>query len=850
MSIMETRACPRKAFLHSHVSPGIIKASALRKIAKEIILTVGPNINEADLNKAVEAAFAASTSKMFGFEKESECMRMKVLLWRYLQFEKTQKSSKILAQDFINKVKVLGKECDVTAHRLIDRGSAVECIRYIYKAPDMNYNGRSSSAKPENNPDLLALQRCGEAELKKLGVDKPVFGSFYYIKSKKDRSRALAPNFEASLGDNIINHHFTMEEENNLATFYKDIKEDATKMACDERECADCIFNDLCHLEFDKRSLAEMPTVEETPLDSIHMTKAQTKFVLFEDGQCRVNAVAGSGKTTIVTLRTLRLIEEGCRPDQILMITFTDKAKAEMQTRLRRYAKGTALKDANIDTSKIVVETFNSFGQNLLDKYYDKLGFTSAPALVDEVVKKDIIVSLLETHRTLPLDYRNPFLDMRNATGAVIQIAHIIDAMKANHVETPAEAEEILGGGLQDRAAELLSIYQAYNAKLVENNMIDYEDQLRLILKLEPYGVFADLPYQHIVVDEFQDSDPNQINLIMEMAKADKNLKSIVVVGDELQAIYGFRNANPENLVNFGEYFPGMIDIPMEDNFRSQSPIIALANKIVDKEARIAKIIRANRKEKGLDPVIMQIEKEDDEHDLYLRQVQKLLKNGTPPKDIAILCRSKKELLRLQKRLDDAGVPTVLRVPEIIADAPYVKTIIGLASFLLDHKNLLDFALYRKSLGQDPFDSVALEKDAEELAAKYDALETDGERILFFTGMIEDAKGDYIAKDFADKLMSKGFHTSKQILEFCVKYKTYGIKETISTAREDVDAVTLITVHSAKGLEWPVVLLSLRTFRPVNDEEHRLLYVAITRAKEKLLVTYTKKQSLLVSLLN
>lgn len=203
----------------------------------------------------------------------------------------------------------------------------------------------------------------------------------------------------------------------------------------------------------------------------------------------------------------------------------------------------------------------------------------------------------------------------------------------------------------------------------------------------------------------------------------------------------------------------------------------------------------------------------------------------------------------MQKALDDRGVPTILRVPEIVADAPYVKAIIALASFLLDHDNLVDLALYRKSFGLDPFDVPALQAEAKELGEKYDGLETEEERILFFTELIKDAREDYVAESFAADVLQKGFHTAKQILEYCVKYRDYGVRETKSTAREDVDAVTLITVHSAKGLEWPVVLLSLRKFRPASEEEHRLLYVAVTRAKEKLLITHTEKQTTLTALL-
>lgn len=852
MAIAEAKTCPRKAFLHNKVPSGVIKASVLRKIMRDVLLSTDFSVKIPALEKRVDDAFeaAAAAGKMFDFERDSECARMKQLLRRYIAFEGIQENNTILAQDFANTVTVLKKSHQITAHRLIDRGEALECIQYIYKAPQLRYNASKQEFKVSLNPDLLALQLCGEAEAAKLGIKKPVYGAFYYLKSSKDRSSAPAPFFEDAKGANIINYHFVHSDITLIEQLYEGVKEEAGTCAEDARNCYDCLFKDLCHTEFNKRKQTDMPVVEETPLNDIRLTRAQQKFVGFDHGECRVNAVAGSGKTASVTLRTLRLLEDGCAPEDILMVTFTEKGAEEMRSRLRRYAKGAAYDGLDLDTDKIVVSTFNGFGQNLLEQHYAKLGFTKAPALVDEVVKKDILVELLSKHNTLPFDYRNPFLNLPNARGAVVQAGEIIDAMKANHVETAAEAEVMLGSAdLKARATELLEIYQEYNRQLVEKNMIDFEDQLRLLLALKSYGVFDDFTFRHIIIDEFQDSNPVQIELILEMAKADKNLESIVVVGDEMQAIYGFRNATPENLVNFGTYFPGMIDIPFEENFRSQSPIIAMANNILDKEARIARVIRATRKERGLDPVVMTVDDADKERDLYARQAEKLIRDGTDPKDIAILCRTKTELLAMQKALDDRGIPTILRVPEIVADAPYVKAIIAVSSFLLNHENLIDLALYRKSLGQNPFDTAALEADAKVLGEAYDTLETEEDRILFFTELIKDAREDYVAEAFADEVLQKGFHTAKQIMEFCVKYRDYGVRETKSTAREDVDAVTLITVHSAKGLEWPVVLLSLRKFRPASEEEHRLLYVAVTRAKEKLLITHTKKQETLTALL-
>ena len=668
MSIADIRTCPRKAYLRTAVDSGVIKAGILRGIVKDVLLSSPFSTGEAALRKRIRDAFDTKADRLLPFEAEAERERMEVLLWRYLEFERRQKN-KILAENFVNKVKVMGDDHSVSAHRLIDRGTALECIRYLYKQPEMSYRSRKTPV--EKNPDLLALQKTGEAEAAKLGITgKHVFGSFYYLKSSLDTSRSLESTFESRLGSNIINHHFTPGEEAALAKELSGQKPDVALCTDDERECYDCIYKDLCHTEFVKRSLEEKPTVEEKPLDSIHMTPSQRRFVEFESGECRVNAVAGSGKTTIVTLRTLRLIEEGCKPEQILMITFTDKACGEMKSRLHRYACGSTLKDLNIETDKIVVRTFNSFGQELLDTHYAKLGFTEAPQLVDEILKKDIIVNLLDSHRTLPIDYRNPFLDLPNACGAVVQIGRIIDSLKANHVETVDQVEKMVTMDMKPRAKELLAIYEAYNAKLVELNKIDYEDQLRLILKLKAFGVFEDLPYRHIVVDEFQDSNGNQISLILEMAKAAKELESIVVVGDELQAIYGFRDATPENLIKFSDYFPGMVDIPLEDNFRSQSPIIEMANRILSREARIAKVIKAHRKEEGIAPVLMDIEKADAERELYVKQTKKLLRDGVKPRDIAVLCRTKSELIAVQKEMEDAGIPTILRVPEVIGDAP------------------------------------------------------------------------------------------------------------------------------------------------------------------------------------
>ena len=434
-------------------------------------------------------------------------------------------------------------------------------------------------------------------------------------------------------------------------------------------------------------------------------------------------------------------------------------------------------------------------------------------------------------------------MNTRAAQGAVTVMVQIIDSLKACHAESRDDVRDAVpkyatGEAL---AQEFLDIYEEYNARLIQLNMLDYEDQLRLLLKLKDLGIFAQMDYEHIVVDEFQDSNKNQIDIIVQLFKNAPNVKSLVVVGDELQAIYGFRNATPENLVSFDQYFPNMEDIPLADNFRSETPIIALANHIIRQTARIPKTIITHSKQPGIAPVVMNVEVQEDEQKLFSAQIQKLIADGIPPSDIAVLCRNRKELERMQTIFDKDGVPTVLRVPKVVGEEPYVKAIIALAAFLRENSDLLDFALFAKSLGQDPFDIKALEASAQAITDLMASCQTEEAKIATFLQLINHCKEDYVAASFADAMCTKGFHTLNKYLDYCVKYRLYNTKETISSSREEADCVSLITVHSAKGLEWENVLLSMRGFR-YSAEEERLLYVAVTRAKKRLLITYTERQ--------
>lgn len=836
----EAKKCPRKVFLKNHLSSSKPKISILNSILDQILFKLDfNNITFENLYEIIKTTFKQNSKNMLSFEENDEIDTMTYLLIRYIKYERQLSSRKVLSANFSETITLCQKEYKIKINKLIDRGTYLESICYKYKKPEISYKGRTDFTNAQKSYKLLAIQKAGEKEAEKLKIDKPVFASIYYMKSKNDRENLYVNTFEEEKGKNIICMHFDKQQEKNIENILNDIKIDLNIKTNEIKNCNDCYYNDLCNTAFIKKTCKALPEKESINTSKIYLTKEQERLVNFIEGQCRVNAVAGSGKTTVITLRTLNLIKNGCNPNEILMITFSNKAKHEMKNRLYQYSN----QEINIDD--INVETFNSWGQNLIDQNYEKLGFKKPPIVVDDVLKTDIIINLLEIFNKLPLDYSNPFMNLKNAKGAITEITSILDKLKSYHVESIYDVRECLDYDkkFENYEETLLELYNKYNSELIKNNAIDYEDQLRLILKLKSFDTFQTLPYKHIMIDEFQDSNPNQINLISEIIFLNSNIKSLVVVGDDMQSIYGFRNANPENLINIKDHFPDMQDINLIENFRSETPIIKMANEILIKESKIPKIIHANKSNSDLKPVVLNFNDEQEEISLFTRQVKKLLLKGEPPSSIAILARTKTVLISIKQAFEAANIPVSLKVPETIGNSPYVKAIIGLANFLLDINNLTDLALYQKAINKNPFDSNDLEKNRISIKKSIDELHNENDKINFFFNLFEDIKNDYVAELFLNKLQDMNFTTFSELLQYCYKYRLYEIRENHVTHYENSETVTLITFHSAKGLEWDTVLMTIKKLSD-TEEEKRLLYVGVTRAKEKLLIACKPNQTI------
>ena len=844
--------CPRRAFISENIPGGNKKYGELSKIFMNIMNALPLTATRQEIVNQIQTEFSMTDHSLLPFEEREEKNQMYLIIMRYLDWEQNNSKREIIAKNFKEIIPFAGDSAEIRVHRLFDRGDFYEAVMYAYKKPTLKRRGQKFQTQAKNNLQLMLTYLAGEKRLNYLRQrdgetaypEKPVYGSVFFMKDDTDNKSFDEFNKRSSM---VFSYCFNKAEIAAIEQAYSKIIPDQTKEACNPSDCYNCPCADLCKTEFMPREQIKLQEPEIKPIDEIKLTKSQQEFVEFTHGECRVNAVAGSGKTTIIVIRTLNLLELGIEPEEILMITFTDLAAREMRERIARYASGANLKGLNLDVNKLTIETFNSWGQLLLSANYDKLGFTSVPVVIDDIQKKDIIIDILKNHNKLPLNYREPFLSTPKAMGAVVELGRLIDTMKAAHVESEQDILNIskLDSKFQPHAAELLAIYHEYNKTLLEANLIDFEDQLRLILKLKSFGIFQSLPYKHIVVDEFQDSNGNQIDLIRQIMAANPGIESLAVVGDEMQAIYGFRDASPTNLIEFQQYFPKLKDFFLEENFRSEAPIITLANNILAREARIKKAIKAQRTNSNIDPVLIIKDDPKDEAEFVIATVKDWIENEhIEPSSIALLGHTRAELATYEKALSAAGIPSIMKIPEILKDCAYVKAILSFAKWLNDPTQILSFALYSKMLGQNPFDLAELKKSAEALKKIFDEAESDGERINLFYSFLSEARRDYLGDFFLNELENKAsINTFKQLIDYCVKYDQYGIQQPHSTAKEDSTAVTLITIHSAKGLEFDNVILSLKRFKS-TDEEKRLLYVAVTRAKERLIVTYPQNSSL------
>ncbi len=552
---------------------------------------------------------------------------------------------------------------------------------------------------------------------------------------------------------------------------------------------------------------------------------------------------------------------------KILLITFTDAGCREMKTRVASKLEKAGL---CIDPENIQAKTFNSLAYEIVQDRYQDLGFTAVPRVIDKIRNRRIITELLDQTVIPGLDYLHFKSNMKNAKGALAVSEKAFDLIKTMRLDPMSQAsveplfQGLINAGLsaffeQQSVPELLQIYVDYADRLIQENLLTFADQepmMNRILEMNP-GYFNKFGYEHIIVDEFQDSNDVQMDTIRKLCEC-PCFKSLMVVGDDSQSIFGFRNTSPENILKFFEKIgkKGQ-DLYMFDNYRSTPEILDLANKInALNEHRMEKDL-VSKRESGAKPIIHGFETAKDEYTYIANTMKQLIEEkGFFPDEIAFIAATNAELAKMSAALTEAEIPWVMMNPMVLSKNSKVQAAQALADGIREPEATQHFFSYLCAKYDGKIKDIAHEEIQEEIgklknlvnATFYgmgdEALSFEAQRNTFHR-LLEDIKGtDEIYEYFLELVYANPDLQSE--LQYMLDFRNYGEDEA-KRMSQTYQGVVLTTAHSSKGLEWRVVFNSLSGYdnailhqkKHADDleEKRRLLFVSLTRARDLLFVT-------------
>lgn len=608
----------------------------------------------------------------------------------------------------------------------------------------------------------------------------------------------------------------------------------------------------------------------------------QQEAVFHTEGPLLVLAGAGSGKTRVLTHRIAYLIEEkGVNPWNIMAITFTNKAAEEMRNRVDRLI--------GFGSESIWVATFHSTCARILRRYIDQIGFETNFSIYDTDDQKAVIRQVIKKMDLDPRMYKEKVL------------LSAISSAK-NEFISPQEMEENVGMDLQQR--KIAQAYKEYQNKLKENNALDFDDLLVKTVEL-----FQTCPqvlenyqerFQYIMVDEYQDTNSVQFQLIHLLANKHKNL---CVVGDDDQSIYKFRGADITNILGFEEAFPGAYVVKLEQNYRSTTSILEVANEVIrHNHGRKEKRLWSNRGQ-GEQVKACVFDNGYEEAEAVVRAVKKAVEEeGAQYSDCAVLYRTNAQSRVFEEKCIAYNVPYRLIGGINFYQRQEIKDILAYLKTIDNAKD--DVAVRRiinvpkRGIGQTSIDRVqefadrmeisffqALEiadqvpsigKAAAKIRAFVDQIKAFRiqlqmvelseliELILETTGYLEelenleDEKAEQ-KKENLDEFINKAvdFEQARETGSLGQFLEEVALVADIDSLDSSSNRIVLMTLHAAKGLEFPRVFLcgmeeglfpsyiSMSSGDPDDiEEERRLCYVGITRAMDHLTLTSAKMRTM------
>lgn len=620
------------------------------------------------------------------------------------------------------------------------------------------------------------------------------------------------------------------------------------------------------------------------------LSDVQREAVMTTEGPSLIIAGAGSGKTRVLTFRIANLLTQGAPPWSILALTFTNKAAREMKERIAKIV-------GESTASQLWMGTFHSMFLKILKYEADKLGYSKTFSIYDTTDSKNLVSSIIKELNLDTQIYKNGEVFSR------------ISSAKNNLITPQAYASNtnLVAFDRQNRKPEIARIYALYSQRCFKASAMDFDDLL-----LNTNILFRDFPdvlakyqqkFKFILVDEYQDTNYSQYLIVKKLAAQHNN---VCVVGDDAQSIYSFRGAKIENILNFRNDYPNYKFFKLEENYRSTQNIVNAANSIISKNSRQIKKVSFSSKEEGDKIKVLKAFTDQEEGYIVASEILNIqYREHAPSKDFAILYRTNAQSRIFEEALRKRNIPYRVygslsfyqrkEIKDILAyyrlsinpsDDEALKRVInyptrGIGNTTMEHvvevANAKDQSIW-VTLEQIDSDNAGLKSGAikklkdfigmmrqfQSSVFNVDAYES-AYAIAMGTGTIRDLKEDKSFEGIAR------FQNIEELLnsikEFTESQKKEGVTDIITLADymenvslltdadtqkpEDRDKVTVMTIHSAKGLEFNYVFLtgveedlfpSKMTISTPDEleEERRLFYVAITRAAKKATISYSQ----------
>ncbi len=590
------------------------------------------------------------------------------------------------------------------------------------------------------------------------------------------------------------------------------------------------------------------------------LNEKQIEIVKNGEGPCLVLAGAGSGKTRVLVYRVCYLIQNGVLPSNILLLTFTNKAAKEMTNRIEKilgfFPKG------------LIGGTFHHVANLLLRIYGREINIEPDFTIIDEEDSLSILKEIIEK------------TEKKDQFPHASKIKEFISLS----INTCENLRETIIGFFPEYAhliSDIEKIYKEYQKIKRNLNQLDYDDLLTFWLKLMRHQATCDRissRFHYILVDEYHDTNKIQAKILYLLAKKHRN---IMVVGDDAQSIYSFRGATVANIIEFPKVYPDAKIFYLDINYRSTPEILDFANDVIShNKVQFPKKLISVRKS-GVKPVIVKCRNMKEESIFVSQRINKLLEIGVEPEEIGVLFRSRYQAAELEIELSKLKIPYIIRGGLRFFEQAHIKDVVAYYRVIQNFKDVLSWrrifnlcegigkktetALTELVLKVESFDEF---KDKIE---RLKIIKKGKESLIKNINLIEELKNkqitegiDLILNSGYSKYLSKKYKDSTERLEDINSLKEIvslysNISDFLSEASLQEyskgenpnlkNAVILSTIHQAKGLEWRILFIigvcDNHFPHPYSkydlsalEEERRIFYVAVTRAKEDLYITY------------